>query len=76
MRHSKILETHAFNATAWTDFFWVSEDAEDYHTLQYLVERIFQLPHASDHLQPCGLDVAEILRHLEVDQTTIIAALL
>ena len=76
MRHSKILETHAFNATAWTDFFWVSEDAEDYHTLQHLVERIFQLPSDSDHLQPCGLDVAEILRHLEVDQTTIMAALL
>lgn len=77
MRHSKSNTTEYRTRSAWVERFWISGDERDRLTLEALVTRLLQhTPSAEDHLQPCALDVAEILRHLDVDQTTLIAALL
>lgn len=77
MRHSKSNTTEYRTHQAWVERFWISGDARDRGTLDALVTRLLQhTPPADDYLQPCALDVAEILRHLDVDQTTLIAALL
>lgn len=76
MQHSRITNTESRTRQAWIDRFWVSEHERDYHLLGQAVETVLQAPLATDPLQPCSLDVAEILRHLDVDQITLMAALL
>jgi GTP pyrophosphokinase len=76
MRHSRTTNTESRTRQAWIERFWVSDNERDYYLLGQIIENILQLPPPADPLQPCSLDVAEILRHLDVDQTTIMAALL
>ncbi|MEZ5453226.1 MAG: bifunctional (p)ppGpp synthetase/guanosine-3',5'-bis(diphosphate) 3'-pyrophosphohydrolase [Thiothrix sp.] len=76
MRHSNTTNTESRTRQAWIDRFWVSDSERDYYLLGQIIGSIMQLPPPEDPLQPCSLDVAEILRHLDVDQTTLFAALL
>lgn len=76
MLHSRIANTESRTRQAWLERFSVSDEEEDYFALAKIIDDLLQLPMPSNPLQPCGLDVAEILRHLDVDQTTLIAALL
>jgi GTP pyrophosphokinase len=76
MQHSRIVNTESRTRQAWIDRFWVSDNEKDYHLLGQAVGAVLQAPPPTDLLQPCSLDVAEILRHLDVDQMTLIAALL
>ncbi|QLQ33350.1 MAG: bifunctional (p)ppGpp synthetase/guanosine-3',5'-bis(diphosphate) 3'-pyrophosphohydrolase [Candidatus Thiothrix singaporensis] len=76
MRHSKTTNTESRTRQAWIDRFWVSDSERDYYLLGQIIESIMQLPPPTDLMQPCSLDVAEVLRHLDVDQTTLFAALL
>ncbi len=76
MRHSRTTDTESRTHQAWIERFWVSDNERDYYLLGQIIDNILHLPAPTDTLQPCSLDVAEILRHLDVDQTTIMAALL
>ncbi|MGB5599607.1 MAG: HD domain-containing protein, partial [Thiothrix litoralis] len=76
MRHSRTSDTESRTRQAWIDRFWVSDNERDFYLLGQIIDSLFLMPPPTDHLQPCSLDVAEILRHLDVDQTTIMAALL
>lgn len=76
MRHSKTSNTESRTRQAWIERFWVSDNERDYYLLGQIIESLMQLPLPADALQPCSLEVAEILRHLDVDQTTLIATLL
>ncbi len=76
MLHSRIVNTESRTRQAWLERFFVSDEEEDYYALAKILDDLLQLPMPANPLQPCGLDVAEILRHLDVDQTTLIAALL
>lgn len=76
MQHSRMVNTESRTRQAWIDRFWVSDNEKDYHLLGQAVGAVLQAPPATELLQPCSLDVAEILRHLDVDQITLIAALL
>ncbi|WML89136.1 RelA/SpoT family protein [Thiothrix lacustris] len=76
MRHSRSSDTESRTRQAWIDRFWVSDNERDFYLLGQIIDRLFLMPPSTDHLQPCSLEVAEILRHLDVDQTTIMAALL
>jgi GTP pyrophosphokinase len=76
MQHSHLSNTEARTRQAWVERFTVSDDEQDYFLLAKVIDALLQLPSAADSLLPCSLDVAEILRHLDVDQTTLIAALL
>ncbi len=76
MQHSRLLNTESRTRQAWVERFTVSEEEEDYFLLAKIIDDLLQLPPSTDPLLPCSLDVAEILRHLDVDQTTLLATLL
>lgn len=76
MQHSQIANTESRTHQAWIERFWVSDNERDYQLLSQIIETILGMPPPEDPLQPSSLDVADTLRHLEVDQGTIIAALL
>ncbi|MEN9501859.1 MAG: hypothetical protein RI964_1144 [Pseudomonadota bacterium] len=76
MQHSRISNTQSRTRQAWLDRFTVSDDERDVYQLAQVINDLLQLPPPTDPSQPCSLDVAEILRHLDADQTTLIAALL
>jgi GTP pyrophosphokinase len=76
MRHSNTSNTESRTRQAWIERFWVSDNERDYYLLGQIIETLLQSQPPADSLQPCSLDVAEILRHLDVDQTTLTAALL
>ncbi|SEA41780.1 GTP pyrophosphokinase [Thiothrix caldifontis] len=76
MRHSRTTNTESRTRQAWIERFWVSDNERDFYLLGQIIDNLLLLPPPADPLQPCSLDVAEILRHLDVDQTTIMAALL
>ena len=76
MQHSRIANTQSRTRQAWLDRFTVSDEEQDVYRLAQVLNDLLQLPPATDPSLPCSLDVAEVLRHLDVDQTTLIAALL
>ncbi len=76
MQHSQIANTESRTRQAWIERFWVSEDEKDLYLLGQIVDSILKFPPPADPLQPSCLDVAEILRHLDSDQSTLFTALL
>ncbi|MDQ5768331.1 RelA/SpoT family protein [Thiothrix subterranea] len=76
MRHSRTNDTESRTRQAWIERFWVSDNERDFYLIGQIIDNLLQSPPPTDPLQPCSLDVAEILRHLDVDQTTLMAALL
>ncbi|UOG92816.1 MAG: bifunctional (p)ppGpp synthetase/guanosine-3',5'-bis(diphosphate) 3'-pyrophosphohydrolase [Candidatus Thiothrix sulfatifontis] len=76
MRHSRTTDTESRTRQAWIERFWVSDNERDFYLIGQIIDNLLQAPPPTDALQPCSLDVAEILRHLDVDQTTLMAALL
>lgn len=76
MQHSQTANTESRTRHAWIERFWVSEDEQDLYLLGQIIDSILKFPPPADLLQPSCLDVAEILRHLDSDQPTLIAALL
>lgn len=76
MQHSQIANTGSRTRQAWVERFWVSEDEKDLYLLGEVIDSILKFPPTEDALQPSCLDVAEILRHLDSDQSTLLAALL
>ncbi len=78
MQHSQTVNIHSRDLNAWVNRLHVSENSEDIEPLQVLVEILLD-PSSRDHddlLQPNSLDVAETLRMVDVDQTTLLATLL
>ena len=76
MRHSRTSDTESRTRQAWIERFWVSDNDRDFYLLGQIIDDLLQFPPSTDTLQPSSLEVAEILRHLDVDQTTLMAALL
>jgi len=76
MQHSRLTDTESRTRQSWIERFWVSDNEKDYYLLGEAIDAIVHAPHTHDSLQPCSLDIAEILRELDVDQTTLLAALL
>lgn len=76
MQHSQIANTESRTRHAWIERFWVSEDEKELYLLGQIIDSILKFPTPADPLQPSCLDVAEILRHLDSDQPTLVAALL
>lgn len=76
MRHSRTSDTESRTRQAWIERFWVSDNDHDFYQLGQIIDDLLQFPPSTDSLQPSSLEVAEILRHLDVDQTTLMAALL
>ncbi|PID45648.1 MAG: GTP diphosphokinase [Proteobacteria bacterium] len=78
MQHSQLSNANRQRSPEqWVDFLCVSDSTDSRRTLTELIDAIRT---ASQHQpcdnHPCSLDVADILRSLQVDQTTLIATLL
>ncbi len=76
MQHSRLSNTEDRTHKVWFDRFAITDSFEDMNRLAVLLDTLLHLPPPQNPLQPSSLDVAEILRHLDVDQTTLMAALL
>jgi len=77
MQHSQLSDTSQRDPEQWVNFLCVTDTAEDRHTLASLIDAIQTASEFKQcGSQPCSLEVADILRGLQVDQTTLIATLL
>lgn len=76
MQHSRISNTESRTRQAWIERFSVTSNQQERIALENALDTVLQLPIAGNAAHPASLDVAEILRHLDVDQTTLTAALL
>lgn len=78
MRHSRSTMVGR-TQQAWVERLWVSGNPQDRLLLEGLVSALLQThtdPSRGTRQAINALEVAEILRHLDVDQTTLLAALL
>lgn len=77
MQHSQLVNTESRDLASWIHRLWVSGKPEDRELLESTIKTLLDPGHHDDNsLHPHSLDVAEILCSIEVDQTTIFAALL
>lgn len=76
MQHSRLSDTTSRDREAWVERLSVPGGKTELQSLESAVDAVLQLPPTTNSLQPLSVDVAEILRHLDADQTTLIAALL
>jgi len=77
MQHSQLSDTTQRNTEQWVNFLCITECVEDRRRLSGLIEKITvnsKLELLGDN--PSSLDVADTLRGLQVDQTTLTATLL
>lgn len=78
MQHSQLIENDGRSLETWVDVLWITEQEQDKEYLQKLLSQILEHKDISDRDypdQPSGLDVAETLLNLGVDQATLIASL-
>lgn len=76
MQHSGLTDPSTHTLDSWVQLFWTSGREPDELRIRQLVEPLMHKPtDATSTLEPSGLEMAEILRQLDADQATIIAAL-
>ena len=76
MQHSRLTDPSAHTLDSWVQLFWTSGREQDEQRIRHLVDQLLTKPiDLTTPLEPSGLEMAEILRHLDVDQATLIAAL-
>jgi len=80
MQHSQLGDTGKRSPSDWLERLWISEDEKDKQQLSDAINLIFKtgLNVFSDDstATPRSLDVADTLRNLQVDQVTLISAVL
>ena len=79
MQHSYTTQTHDRGLTEWITRLWVSKDDKDYTALKRALTFYFETRDSHPELfqeGPDCLDVAETLRNIDADQTTLLAAIL
>ena len=80
MQHSQLGHIGQRNRKDWLERLWISDDEDDKHQLTNAIDLIFSsgLHHVieGENATPRSLDVADMLRNLQVDQVTLISAVL
>ncbi|MEZ5536611.1 MAG: bifunctional (p)ppGpp synthetase/guanosine-3',5'-bis(diphosphate) 3'-pyrophosphohydrolase [Thiolinea sp.] len=77
MQHSQLINTESRDLASWLERLWVSGDPADRERLEPTIRTLLDPVQNDDNsLHPNSLDVAETLCSIQVDQTTITAALL
>ncbi len=80
MQHSQLGNTTKRNRTDWLERLWISDSEKDKQQLADAIDLVFDagLNEAVDepNVTPRSLDVADMLRNLQVDQITLIATVL
>jgi len=77
MQHSQLSDTSDRSHEEWIERLWISEDPKDKELLGKAVDLMLDVAsiERESHI-PFSLDIADILRNLQVDQVTLIAAVL
>ncbi len=77
MQHSQLSDTSDRSREEWIERLWISDNEEDQTQLIEAIDLMLDvaLVDRDKHI-PLSLDVADILRNLQVDQVTLIAAIL
>ena len=77
MQHSQLVNTESRNLESWIERLWVSGDPADRDLLDNTIRILLDpVQNDSESLYPNSLDIAETLRTIDVDQTTLMATLL
>ncbi len=77
MQHSQLRDTSKRNREEWIDRLSINESEEDQQLLIEAIDLVLNAPEDNQAQDiPSSLDVADILRNLQVDQVTLIAAVL
>ena len=77
MQHSQLSDTSERNREEWIARLWISDNEEDQRQLIDAIDLMLDVASVDrDSHIPLSLDVADILRNLQVDQVTLIAAIL
>ena len=77
MQHSHLIKNTKYNRDEWIERLWISKHSDDKQMVSDAVDYMLQIESAcrAPHI-PISLDVASTLLSLQVDQVTLIAALL
>ena len=77
MQHSQLSDNSDRSRDAWVERLWITNNNKDKLQLTKAIDLMFGVSTFSqyEHI-PFGLDVADILRNLQVDQVSLIAAIL
>lgn len=77
MQHSQLSDTSDRTRKAWIERLWISDNNEEKKQLIHAIDLMLEVASVDrDSHIPLSLDVADILRNLQVDQVTLIAAIL
>jgi len=77
MQHSQLSDNSDRSRDAWVERLWITDNKEDKRQLSHAIDLMFGVGTFEQNLPiPFGLDVAEILRNIQVDQVSLIAAIL
>ena len=77
MQHSQLSDTSERTRDEWIERLWITDDKEDHDQLADAIDLMLDAASIDrDSHIPLSLDVADILRNLQVDQVTLIATIL
>ncbi|MGB1012394.1 MAG: HD domain-containing protein, partial [Thiolinea sp.] len=77
MQHSQLVNTESRDLESWIERLWVSDNTADRTLLEKTIRVLLDpVQHDTGSFYPNSLDVAETLRNIDVDQTTLMATLL
>ena len=77
MQHSQLIDNSDRSRDAWLERLWITDNKADKRQLSHAIDLMFEVGTFEQNLHiPFGLDVAEILRNMQVDQVSLIAAIL
>ena len=77
MQHSQLSDTNDRTRNEWIERLWISDDADEKAQLIHAIDLMLEVASVNrDSHVPLSLDIADILRNLQVDQVTLIAAIL
>ncbi len=77
MQHSQLSDTSDRSREEWIDRLWITEDSNDKEQLSEAIDLVLDVSSIDRESNiPMSLDIADILRNLQVDQVTLIAAVL
>ena len=77
MQHSQLSDTAERSREEWIERLWISDSEEDQQQLIEAIDLMLNVASVDrDPHVPLSLDIADTLRNLQVDQVTLIAAVL
>lgn len=77
MQHSQLSDTSERSREEWITRLWITDDEKDKQQLGEAIDLVLEATLVNhESTIPTSLDIADILRNLQVDQVTLVAAVL